>query len=66
MSRILYAALAAACLALPAQAHVTLEKSEATAGQPYKGVLRVGHGCSGSPTTSLSVEIPDGVVAVKP
>ncbi|MDB5643067.1 MAG: hypothetical protein JWN07_2384, partial [Hyphomicrobiales bacterium] len=42
------------------------EKSEATAGQPYKGVLRVGHGCSGSPTTSLSVEIPDGVVAVKP
>jgi copper(I)-binding protein len=66
MSRIHIAAIAAACLALPAQAHVTLEKPEANAGQPYKGVLRIGHGCAGSPTVSLSVEIPDGLVAVKP
>ena len=66
MSRIHIAALAAICLALPAQAHVTLEKPEASAGQPYKGVLRIGHGCAGSPTTSLSIDIPDGVVAVKP
>jgi uncharacterized protein YcnI len=66
MSRIILAALAAACLALPAQAHVTLEKPEASAGQPYKGVLRIGHGCNGAPTISLSVEIPDGLVAVKP
>ncbi len=66
MSPIRLAALAALCLALPAQAHVTLEKPEANAGQPYKGVLRIGHGCAGSPTISLSVEIPDGLVAVKP
>jgi len=66
MSRILATALAACCLAATAQAHVTFEKPEATAGQPYKGVLRVGHGCGESATTSLSVEIPDGLVAVKP
>jgi hypothetical protein len=66
MSRIILAALAAACLSLPAHAHVTLEKPDANAGQPYKGVLSVGHGCGGTPTISLSVQIPDGVVAVKP
>lgn len=66
MSLLRLAALAALCLALPAQAHVTFEKPEADAGKPYKGVLRIGHGCNGSPTTSLSVEIPDGLIAVKP
>lgn len=49
-----------------ATAHVTLERQEANAGASYKGVLRVGHGCDGSPTTSLSVDIPDHAVAVKP
>lgn len=66
MSRILLAAFAAACLSMPAHAHVTLAEPEANAGQSYKGVLRIGHGCEGTPTISLSVEIPDGVVAVKP
>jgi copper(I)-binding protein len=66
MSRIIFAALAAAWLSLPAHAHVTLEKPEATAGQPYKGVLRIGHGCEGSPTTSLSIEIPAALKGVKP
>ena len=49
-----------------AQAHVTLETREATAGSTYKAVLRVGHGCDGSPTVALRVRIPDGVIAVKP
>ncbi len=66
MSRIILAALAAACLSLPAHAHITLEKPDANAGQPYKGVLRVGHGCEGTPTISLSVQIPDGLAGVKP
>lgn len=66
MSRLLFAAYAATLLALPAQAHVTLEKPEAIAGQSYKGVLRLGHGCDGSPTTSFSVEIPDGLALVRP
>jgi copper(I)-binding protein len=66
MSRIILAALAAACFSLPAHAHVTLEKPEANAGQPYKGVLRIGHGCEGTPTTSLSIEIPAALKGVKP
>jgi uncharacterized protein YcnI len=28
--------------------------------------FRIGHGCDGSPTTKLSIKIPDGVVAVTP
>jgi periplasmic copper chaperone A len=55
-------------LAVPgwAAAHITLEQQEAAAGSVYKAVLRVGHGCEGSPTTAVRVRIPDGVIAVKP
>ncbi|WP_210529549.1 YcnI family copper-binding membrane protein [Rubellimicrobium arenae] len=53
-------------LALPALAHITLETSEAPAGSTYKAVLRVGHGCEGKATTGIRVQIPDGVIAVKP
>jgi uncharacterized protein YcnI len=53
-------------LATAAQAHVTLETSQAAAGSYYKAVLRVGHGCDGAPTSRLRVRIPDGVLAVKP
>lgn len=56
----------AACLAVPAFAHVTLETKEAPAASTYKAVLRVGHGCDGSPTTTLRVTIPTGVTGVKP
>jgi uncharacterized protein YcnI len=59
-------ALATLVLAATAQAHVTLERAEAPAGSTYKAVLRVGHGCEGSPTTAIRVRIPDGVIAVKP
>ena len=47
-------------------AHVTLEFKEAPPGSSYKAVLRVGHGCDGNPTTVIRVQIPDGVIAVKP
>jgi uncharacterized protein YcnI len=49
-----------------ASGHVTLETRQAPAGSSYKAVLRVPHGCNGSPTTALRVRIPAGVVAVKP
>ena len=52
--------------AVPAGAHVSLEQAEAAAGSAYKAVLRVGHGCEGSPTVAIRVLIPDGVIAVKP
>jgi uncharacterized protein YcnI len=47
-------------------AHVTLENAQAASGANYKGVLRVGHGCEGSPTTAIRIRIPEGIVAVKP
>ena len=53
-------------LAGPALAHVSLETPEAPAGSTYKAVLRVGHGCDGQATTTIRVQIPDGVIAVKP
>jgi uncharacterized protein YcnI len=49
-----------------ASAHVSLETSEAQVSSTYKAVLRVGHGCEGSPTVAIRVQIPDGVIAVKP
>lgn len=49
-----------------ASGHVTLETREAPANANYKAVLRVSHGCGGSPTTAIRVRIPDGVTGVKP
>ncbi len=65
---ILAAACAAALLSLsvPAFAHVTLEQGQAVAGSTYKAVVRVPHGCAGSPTTAVRVKIPDGMTGVKP
>ena len=53
-------------LASVAQAHVTLETTQATPGSYYKAVLRVGHGCEGADMTRLRVRVPDGVLMVKP
>jgi uncharacterized protein YcnI len=49
-----------------ADAHVTLETQQARVGASYKAVMRVGHGCEGSPTTVIKVRIPEGVIGVKP
>lgn len=48
-----------------ATAHVTLETPEAKRGA-YKAVFKVPHGCDGSPTTAIKVEVPEGVIGVKP
>lgn len=47
-------------------AHVTLETQEAPVGSTYKAVLRVPHGCEGKATTAVRVQIPEGVISVKP
>jgi len=49
-----------------ASAHITLESKEATIGAPFKAVFVVPHGCAGSATIKIRVQIPDGVIAVKP
>lgn len=59
-------ALLSAFIATPALAHITLEQSEAPVGAPYKAVFKVPHGCDGSTTVKLTVQIPEGVIAVKP
>src|SRR5215510_2953358 len=47
-------------------AHVTLEQQQAPVGTPYKIVLRVPPGYGESATIRLSVQIPEGVIAIKP
>jgi periplasmic copper chaperone A len=62
-------ALTAAALLMatwPAHAHVTLEGKQAAVGSFYKAVFAVPHGCAGSATTKIRVQIPEGVIAVKP
>jgi uncharacterized protein YcnI len=59
-------ALSLACSAFSAQAHVTLETQSAPVGSFYKAVLRVPHGCAGSPTRKLRVRVPDGLLDAKP
>jgi uncharacterized protein YcnI len=67
MSKVLYSAIAILAATIsPSFAHVTLEAQEASVGGAYKAVLRVPHGCSGSATTRIRVQIPEGVIAVKP
>lgn len=60
--------LAAALLgiAFNAQAHITLETRSAEAGSFYKAVFKVGHGCDGASIREIIVNIPDGVIGVKP
>jgi uncharacterized protein YcnI len=62
------ATVAAALFAMtsPALAHVELVNDKAPADSSYKAVLMVGHGCAGSPTTELRVQIPEGLILVKP
>ena len=49
-----------------AHAHVTFEQAAAPAGSNYKAVLRVPHGCSGSPTRSITLFLPHDMIAAKP
>lgn len=66
MSKTPWLILMAALTASPAAAHVYLEGKQATVGASYKAVFAVPHGCSGSPTVKIRVQIPEGVIAVKP
>ena len=56
----------AALAAPPASAHVSLENKQAAVGSYYKAVFTVPHGCAGSSTTKVRVQIPEGVVGIKP
>ncbi|BBK31781.1 uncharacterized protein YcnI [Stella humosa] len=58
--------LAALATAPQARAHAVLDTATATAGSYHKLVVRIGHGCKGSPTVEVSVGLPDGVGGGKP
>jgi uncharacterized protein YcnI len=59
--------LLAVALAAPlAHAHITMEQSSAPAGAYQKLTFRVGHGCEGSATNSVTVMLPEGVTGAKP
>jgi len=47
-------------------AHVTANPDEGVAGSYFRTALRVSHGCSGSPTVALRVQIPEALGQVKP
>lgn len=47
-------------------AHASLEQETATSGSSYRGVLRITHGCNGSPTVTVRVRLPEGVTRTKP
>lgn len=59
-------AVAALAAATSAQAHVSVQPQEATAGGYQVLRFGVGHGCDGKPTTSVRIEIPQGVSAARP
>ncbi len=59
-------AAACATLAAPASAHVVMAPDTAGPGAFYVGAFRVSHGCAGSATTALRVELPRGVLGAKP
>ena len=48
------------------QAHIVLEQKSATAGSYHKATFMVGHGCDGSPTTGIEIEMPEPMAVVKP
>jgi uncharacterized protein YcnI len=64
--RFLAVAAIATSAASSASAHITLENREATIGSSYKAVFEVPHGCAGSATVKIRVQIPEGVIAAKP
>lgn len=53
-------------LAAQSQAHVTIDPPVAKAGSYQKLSFKIGHGCDGSATTQLIVELPDSVHGAKP
>jgi periplasmic copper chaperone A len=66
MSKTAFLVMAAAFAASPAGAHISLEPKQATIGSSYKAVFAVPHGCAGSATIKIRVQIPEGVIAAKP
>jgi uncharacterized protein YcnI len=51
---------------LAASAHVTVEPSSSAAGSYSVLTFALGHGCEGSPTTAITIDIPEGIASATP
>jgi periplasmic copper chaperone A len=60
------AAVVTVVAAVPASAHVTISPSDATAGAFTVLTVSVPHGCDGSPTTKVEIQMPESVLSVTP
>lgn len=49
-----------------AVAHMVADPPEGPAGGYFKAAFRVTHGCQGTPTVSVTIRIPEGVLGAKP
>lgn len=50
-----------------ASAHVSfIDAQPITEGKSFKATFAISHGCEGSPTTKVTIKIPQGIIAVKP
>ncbi len=65
---VLPAATAAIALSVvsPASAHVGATVSDASAGAFTVATFSVPHGCEGSPTTRIEIQVPESVLSVTP
>jgi uncharacterized protein YcnI len=59
-------ALLALSLAGPASAHVTVTPDTTAANASAVLTFSAGHGCEGSPTTSIEIQIPEEILSVTP
>lgn len=50
----------------PALAHVTISPDQATPNSFIVGTVSVPHGCDGSPTTKITIKVPDQIVEIAP
>ena len=64
--KVLLIVIATCAWSAAASAHATLETKEAAIGGSYKAIVKIGHGCEGTATLKVRVQIPEGVISVKP
>jgi uncharacterized protein YcnI len=59
-------ALTATAIASLASAHVVIDSPKAETASSFRAVFKVGHGCDGLPTSSITVVVPSGINRIKP
>lgn len=59
-------AIASLVVATPASAHVITETATAPAGSYSTVTFSILHGCEDAPTTAVTIELPEGILAVTP